>query len=265
MSLLCGGTAFADAISCVGTTTPDGGCGPVDQVFSLNGTPMPVTIDWSNASVVITNTTTTSATVTGTTTGSLTIPFVVTITTVGGTQGVTRSQLGNYNNALNMNIPATRNSGTLMTVNIALTGYSMVAASFSLLDVDTSETGAPFAGWQDRITLLGANAGTTLTPVNTGYATVSGMVTTGVNGNVVNTSNLGNVAVAEAGTLNAIRMTFGPGPSDQFGQNQRFGLTNIAISDVELLTPEPGTNVLLGAGLLLIGAWAHRRRARTRP
>jgi hypothetical protein len=96
---------------------------------------------------------------------------------------------------------------------------------------------------------FGANAGTTLTPVNTSYATASGFVTTGINGNVGNTSTNGNVAVVEAGTLSAIRMTFGPGPNDLFGQNQRFGLTNITITDL-VATPEPGTAALTGVGLL---------------
>jgi hypothetical protein len=92
--LLSATVAYADPISCTGGTTPDGGCAPVDQNFSLvvtGAAATPVTIDWSNASVVITNTNSTTATVTGTTTGSLAIAFKVTISTVNGTQDVSRS------------------------------------------------------------------------------------------------------------------------------------------------------------------------------
>jgi hypothetical protein len=157
-----------------------------------------------------------------------------------------------------MNLPATRTASTLMTVNVSLTGYAMIAASFTLLDVDTSEASSPFAGWQDRITLIGANAGSTLTPTNTSYATVSGLATTGINGNVANNSTNGNVAVAEAGILNSIRLTFGPGPNDQFGQNQRFGMTNITISDV-IVNPEPATGLTMAAAMALLAVALRRR------
>jgi hypothetical protein len=237
----------------------------VDIGFSaatLAGPVIDPIIDWSNASVVITTNSTTSVTVTGNTTGVV-IPFIVTITTTGGTEVVTKTgPLGGYATPLNLDINTGRSAATLMTVTIKLLGYSMITPSFTLLDVDTSNAPpAPYTSWQDRVIIGGS--GYTLTALDTTTVSITGQTALGLNGNITNGNTNGNVNVTQSGTVSTISMTFGPGPNDQFGNNQRFGLTNISIPNV-LATPEPPALAMLGLGLL--GCWLGSRFVmRSRP
>jgi len=82
-----------------------------------------VLIDWSAPGVTFTTINATQAVVIGTTTGDAAIPFTATFNTVGSTLNLSRGTTGNTSNIAIINHPPTRNSTTLTTITISLTGY----------------------------------------------------------------------------------------------------------------------------------------------
>lgn len=219
-----------------------------------------IVINWSQPSVSITIIDSQNALITGTTTGDQAVPFQVMVSTINATQQVSvTGPLGNNPNPLNLNMPAPRQAGSLMTVGISIPGYNMVNVAFDLLDIDAaSENLPPFSSWQDQITFLNPGTGFNFTPVNPARYTVSGNQITAVIGpNIGNNSNQANVNVAHAGSSSSIRYTYGPGPFDLLGQNQRHGISNITIQSLVAI-PEPGVANLMF--LACVGLSACRRR-----
>jgi len=217
-------------------------------------------INWSDPSVVITMTGTTSGTVTGKTTGDHVVPFLVNVTIVNGAEDISRSILGNYATPLNLDIQAGRTSTTLMTTTISIPGYNLQGVSYTLFDVDASDNKAPYTSWQDKIMILeGPMVAAALDPTT---VTVSGSTLLGKKGNVGNTSTNGNVNISDVSSLVVprIKVTFGPGPNDQFGNNQRFGFSNITIQQLNLAVPEPETYIYTGIGLAACLVGGVRRR-----
>lgn len=216
------------------------------------------TIDWSSPTISLNTISSTHLQVTGYTTGDHVINFTADVTTVNGTQDASFTQLGNVSVPLNLNIPATRTSATLMTVDIRLdASWVMVSPTYTLLDVDASNNSAPYSNWRDRVVRLGTGV-RTYTPVSTATVTVTGDVLVANRGNIANNSNLANVLVNEVGPVNSIRVTFGPATGDLFGNNQRFGFSNITMTDIA--TPEPGTGVMAVLGVAACAAGVRRRR-----
>lgn len=216
------------------------------------------TIDWSSPTVSLNVINSSSLQVTGFTTGDHVIGFTATVSTVNGVQDATFTQLGAVNVPLNLNIQPTRNASTLMTVSIRLNGgWVMVRPTYTLLDVDASSNSAPYTNWRDRVEILGGTT-PTLTPVNTATVSVSGKVLTANRGNIANNSALANVLVAESVNVGAIWVAFGPATGDLFGGNQRFGFSNITMTDIA--TPEPGTGMLMVIGIIAGAARVRRER-----
>jgi hypothetical protein len=232
-------------------------------IFSIAGSAdADIVIDWSQPSVSITIINSQNALITGSTTGDQVVPFQVMVSTTNATQQVSvTGPLGNNPNPLNLNMPAPRQAGSLMTIDISIPGYNMVNMWFDLLDVDAaSENLPPFSSWQDQITFLNPGSGYNFTPVNPARYNVSGNQITAVIGpNIGNNSNQANVNVANSGSASNIRYTYGPGPFDLLGQNQRHGISNITIQSIVAI-PEPGMTALVF--LAFAGTAICRRRDR---
>jgi hypothetical protein len=229
--------------------------------LALASLPVRATTVFNWAAATITPTDSTHVTVTGFTSGDFIRAYTVTITLAGGsTLDITKTDTGNTTSPLNINVPAGRDINTLATVTITLnSGELMGAPSFQFLDVDVSPSASDFSDWQDRVIVL--TSGVSMSSVNTSYTTVTGSTVVGINGNVPNNSNNGNVNVSFAGNLSSIQFTYGPGPGDGFDNNQRIGIGNITLQTVTSATaPEPGTWVLISSGLILVGAAGRRRR-----
>jgi hypothetical protein len=216
--------------------------------------------NWTDPSVSVNVFSPFSVTITGNTQGDRVIPFTVTITSVGSPLNASISLLGNDPNALNLELPATRVAGTLMTVDIRLNnGWTLSNSSYTLYDIDASPGNGVYTDWRDRLTVL--NGGSTLTAVNPSFVQIAGLVATGFQGNAANNSTNGNVRVSTPGTFLSLNMTYGPAPGDGLGSNQRFGLSEIVVN--QIVTPEPGAWVLMGTGLFLCLAGALRKRDTT--
>jgi hypothetical protein len=201
----------------------------------------------------------TSFKVTGNTRGDKVLPFLVTVTVVNGTEEVTKAQVGNVNNALRLNIPATRSASTLMTTTITIDGYYMKGVSYKLLDVDASSNSAPYTSWQDKLVLL--EGPTTATAVDSNTVLVSGNTLLARRGNVASNATNGNVDVTGAAIYRNIKVSFGPGSGDGLGSNQLFGYSNITIQQMVLL-PEPDTLEYAAVGIVAcaIGGIGRRKR-----
>lgn len=210
-----------------------------------------VTIDWAGATINTINSQ--SATVTGLTTGDVSVGYTITINSNISQDISFAAPLGNTTPVLNLNLPAPRNAATLMTVSIALNGgLTMVNPSFALLDIDAS-VGNTFSSWRDQ--LIFTSASVSMTAVNPAFTQVTGNTALGMDGNVPNGSTSANVNVTTGGVISSMDYTYGPGLGDQFGQNQRHG---ISIITMDAVVPEPSTWALLSMAALF--GIAHARR-----